>query len=324
VAGLSALDAAAREEVAALAAEGLPGAVLGTDAPDGALRLALGTADLATGAPLRLDHRFRVGSVSKLVVGGVVRALAAAGALDLRAPIAQYRAGVPDGGRITLAMLGAHRSGLRDALEDPAFRARINADPAGPVALDVVLAGSLALPPRFAPGDGEAYANVNAILLAEAAACAAGEPYASLARRLVLEPAGADLAPMGAPPSDTPRGYRFGRAPGRIEYGTTFFEATRFDPSWAGPAGDLAGRLEDVLRLGRWLARAPTAAGSFDLLTRRWPNGLGGHSGDVPGYSACLAWTAGGSVLAACANLSNLRDGANPAERIVLRLVAAA
>jgi CubicO group peptidase (beta-lactamase class C family) len=330
---LDTLMAAARRRFAGLAKGGLPGAVVAVEHGGETRRLALGHADAEGVRPMPADALVRVGSVSKLVIAGVAARLAEAGALGWDTPLDRFLPDVPRAGEITLAMLGAHRTGLRDALEDPAFRAAINRDPAVPVPLDAVIAASLALEPAFAPGEGARYANINAILMAEALSVVAGRPWRALSAALVLDPAGSGLGPLGRLPRSAPRGYRFGARPGAVEYGNAFFDATRFDPAWAGPAGDLAGTIGDVLALGRFLrprlasVEAPGAtirAPLYRRMAARWGDGGTGHAGDVPGYSAFLGWREGGPLVAVLANLSNLLDGRAPATEIAASVFDAA
>lgn len=311
----------------ALSAAGLPGAVVALRDPgEGKVRLhAFGLADRDRELPMRPDLHMRIGSVSKLIVAATLLRLHRAGRIDLDRPLADYLG--PDylgrehrAGGLSLRAIAAHRSGLRDALENPDFRAAFNRDPSVPRSLSEILAAGAALPPRFAPDTGVSYANINAILPALAAEQATGISFPALAAQLVLDPGragGLSFTPEDALPPPFARGYRHSRGKGRIEYGRILFDATRFNPSWSWVAGSYAGTISALMALIREIHRdmrdAAPARDGYGFLVHRQGE-LIGHAGDVPGYSAWAGIHAGdGRTIAVIANLSNLADGRNPA-----------
>ncbi|MEM6549650.1 MAG: serine hydrolase domain-containing protein, partial [Pseudomonadota bacterium] len=160
------LQATAAARFEDLRRQGTPGCVVGI-AIDGERSVRpLGTADLRNGAPMRVDMAMRIGSVSKLVVAGVIDALAGQGALQWPDRLSAHLPEVPDSAAFSLDALGKHRTGYRDALENPAFRRRYNQNPAAAFPIEDVLAASLSQPRlKLRPGTSR-YANVNAILLA--------------------------------------------------------------------------------------------------------------------------------------------------------------
>lgn len=66
----------------------IPGLVASVVRPAGTERFVLGVADVDTGAPLRTDSRFELGSNSKAFTGLAIRLLEVRGQLDVNAPIA--------------------------------------------------------------------------------------------------------------------------------------------------------------------------------------------------------------------------------------------
>ena len=143
---------------AKLAEMGIPGAIVGVSIPGEIDYLtAVGTSDLATGAPMSVDDHSRIGSVTKTFTGTAVLQLVDQGRINLSDPISRYVDGVPSGDVITLDQLGRMRSGLFDYTDDAAFLPRLYAEaPAGPDAfaftprqlLDIAFAHPL----DFAPG----------------------------------------------------------------------------------------------------------------------------------------------------------------------------
>ena len=78
------------------------------DGPERRVEAAAGFADLATGELLTVEHRFRIGSVTKIFVASLVLQLVAEGLLDLDREAAPFVEGV------TIRQLLNHTSGLDD------------------------------------------------------------------------------------------------------------------------------------------------------------------------------------------------------------------
>lgn len=171
------------EQLGAVLATGVPGvAVLA-----GSACAAAGIANLATGEALTADHRFRIGSVTKVFVAALVLRLVAEGALELDQETAPFVDG------ITLRQLLNHTSGLPDFMDDPvAFFEPYRRDPShrwelGPrEELELVLAK----PRLFAPGDGWSYHGSNYIVLRLVVEHATQLDFADALRRHVFSPLG--------------------------------------------------------------------------------------------------------------------------------------
>lgn len=110
---LEALSDYARGELAAI---GLPGMTLVvTDAESFTAVLPLGWADVDQRIPVRPDHYFQIGSISKSFIALTILCLADQGRIDVDAPVARYlpEAALP-AEPITVAHLLSHVSGLSD------------------------------------------------------------------------------------------------------------------------------------------------------------------------------------------------------------------
>ncbi len=327
------LKARTRGTFEELAKQGLPGALIGLQLGDRTAELlALGVADVDSGAPVVPEMTMRLGSIAKLFVGTIALQLSDWGRIGLDDPVSSYRDDVPGGDEISPRMLGNHTSGLFNPLRDPAFRAQVNRTPTRTIPREEVLSVAFNNAPAAPPGEGFHYSNANTVLLADVLERATGEPLMALLRSRLLVPYEAEsiVIPQSqalAPPA--PRGYRFGAEAGSIEYGGVFFDATDFSASWAGAAGNMNGTLADLLRLGRVLAAGETlseesrraqrdflpVAESFGygFCLARYGDALG-HAGDVPGFSSFLAWhPKSDAVVVVLANLSNLADKSAPA-----------
>lgn len=148
---------------------------------------AFGQANQATGELMTLDHRFRIGSVSKTFTAALIHRLAQVGACSLSDPVSRYVSGVPTGDRITLAHLMGHRSGLEDFSQDE-WR-RLLVDSPRPTVGDVhrmIAVKRL----KAEPGKKYSYCNVGYVLLGMVVEQVSGMPYATALQRYLLDPAG--------------------------------------------------------------------------------------------------------------------------------------
>ena len=106
---------------------GAPGIVLAiTQGGAAPVTFAWGVSDLATGAPMTVDHHVRIGSVTKSVTAAVVLQLVSEGLLELDAPVAQYLGddwapGYEHAAAVTVRDLLGHTSGFVEYAFDVSF-----------------------------------------------------------------------------------------------------------------------------------------------------------------------------------------------------------
>lgn len=148
---------------------------------------AAGTANLATGQPMRPGDRYRAGSITKTFVAVVVLQLAGEGRLRLDDTIDRWLPGlVPGGSKITIRELLNHTSGLQDYFNDPTFDSQVLAGQRFTPAQLIAIANALG--PVFPPGTSWAYSNTDYVLLGLIVEKATGHSLpAELARR-IFEP----------------------------------------------------------------------------------------------------------------------------------------
>ncbi|MEM7075757.1 MAG: serine hydrolase domain-containing protein [Pseudomonadota bacterium] len=257
---------------------------------------------------IRLSMHVRIGSVSKLFVGAIAARLAEQGRINPDNPISDLL-NLPNlPSDVTLIDCLAHRTGLRDALEDPAFRNVVNADVTAAVPVEDVVSASLSRP---RDGSRAGYANINAILITLAIAKETGRAFDDH----VMDVFGRTLGLGGGLPRPHPEGWRYGQSPQHVEYGAQLYPATHFNPSWAGAAGAMHARLCNLPRLlckaFHILRSAPEIDPSYHWLAKRSADGLW-HDGDVPGFSAWAAQR-GARVSVTVAGLSWVPGLGNPA-----------
>lgn len=244
---------------AAFATTDAPGAVVAVRSPKGTWIHAYGVANLATKAPMTTDVYHRIGSVTKTFTATLVMQLVAEHKLSLSDPISKYVSGVPDGKDITVRDLITMRSGLGDYL-DPAFLAKFLSDPTQPFTLDQTLAVGLAMPREFAPGAEFSYSNTNYALLDKVVQEVTKQSFAhELASRIFTPlhltatswPGESNAIPSPHAQSYTTAGVVDGAF---TAHGAPLTNATSWNPSIAGAAGEIISTANNLLTWGRDVA----------------------------------------------------------------------
>ncbi|HEY8216750.1 MAG TPA: serine hydrolase domain-containing protein [Acidimicrobiia bacterium] len=155
----------------------VPGEALAVRAPGLTTALAVGAANTATGAPLKVDTPFRIASITKTFVAAAVLRLVEQGKVQLDERITRYLSphsaeilrhdgyAVDD---ITVRQLLQHTSGLYDYATDPAYDDVNVTDPSHRwTRAEQLKFATEHGDPLFDPGQGYAYADTNYILLGE-------------------------------------------------------------------------------------------------------------------------------------------------------------
>ncbi|MFJ6699860.1 serine hydrolase domain-containing protein [Streptomyces sp. NPDC091272] len=144
-----------------------------------------------------IDLYVQIGSLSKALTGTVLAQLAAAGTVNLDAPLDEFLRVPPNTG-ITLRHLALHTSGLPRV--PPGLRRR---DPymAFDEAAMQALPGRLGSLTTTEPGATEEYSNLGYAVLGATLVAAAGMPYQELLTRYVLAPLELTEVTTAPPPS---------------------------------------------------------------------------------------------------------------------------
>ncbi|MFI1919199.1 serine hydrolase domain-containing protein [Nocardia sp. NPDC020380] len=319
--------AAVRQALDAAVAAGVPGVQVVVTEHDRDWTASSGVGDIATKAPFPDGAHARMGSNTKAFVASVVMQLVAAGSVDLDAPIERYLPGVVqgngiDGNHITVRNLMQHTSGLPEYLELPALQ-----DDSPDIltkhfdTADLVRQ-AMTLPPHFAPGAKAEYSNTNYLVVGLLAERVTGHPIAE-------EIAGRISGPLGLHdtyfPASGDTGLRAPHSQGYESEDGKPTDVTRYDPSWAGPAGAListgadANRFFTALLTGKLVPPAQLAEMQKDPqpLTNRpgYSYGLGlteqtascgekiwGHGGSIPGFRTYNGMTPSGRAVTVIAD----------------------
>jgi CubicO group peptidase (beta-lactamase class C family) len=261
-----------------------------------------GLADLEARAPMRPDHIFRIGSISKPFAAAVLLRLAARGLVSLDDPVDRHVAGYPMRGQvITLRHLLSHTSGIANYTALPGFLEHTGQ----PVPRDQMVAMFSAPPLGFAPGTRFSYSNSNYYLLGLVIEKVTGRPYADVLHDEVLAPlalADTRTCPDAQDYPRAARGYRVDRdrlAPAlpiamQNPYAAGALCSTTRD--LVAFAGALAGGRVVDARAWATMTTPPTLAGGRPS---SYGHGLSvsaldghrrvGHNGGISGFSSYLA-----------------------------------
>jgi D-alanyl-D-alanine carboxypeptidase len=216
------------------------------------LERAAGVADLSTGAPMTLDHRFRISSATKLFVAAVVLQLVDEGALALDGEVSLI-----DGG-MTVRQLLNHTSGLPHAVElnelfEPYRKNRTYRAEWTPRDLLTLIESR---PRLFSPGEGWSYSGSNYVVLGLIVEETTGATLREELRRRIIEPLGLDDTDLPEPfptPAGLARGYLPADNPLLPDPGPDPIDVTDIEHfGWGGSgmvstAGDMARFLRALL-----------------------------------------------------------------------------
>jgi D-alanyl-D-alanine carboxypeptidase len=329
----------------------VPGAVVFVQsAQTGTWTATFGTSDLNTHAPISPDMHFRIGSITKTLVGTIILQLVAEGKLSLDDPISKYQPQVPDGAHITIREILDMTSGLYNYSEDDTFGKVLDGEIRGDHPNKVwtpqeLLAISFQHPPDFPPGQGYHYSNTNYILLGQLIKQLTGHSPRDEIQRRIFTPLGMTHSFIPKPasaalPAPYPQGYTYETLIQRgqpVAPEVAPLNSTAVNPSWAGTAGDAISTLADLkiwtkalvngtlispkLQQQRlqFIAVGPgiTARISYGLAIANF-GGFIGHNGAIPGYQSFAAsMPAKNDTIIILTNMTPAADGTGPADELV-------
>ncbi len=224
--------------------EGSPGALAQVSRAGRITTVTRGVADTGTRREPRADMRFRIGSTTKTFVATVVLQLVAEGRLRLDDRLERWLPGLVtgngnDGRAITVRMLLNHTSGLFNYTKDHHVPDALERDPLTTFTPRRLVGYALGHPPVFPPGTSWQYSNTNYILLGMIIERVTGHAYPMEVATRVLRPLGlrATYFPGTSPDVRPP-----------FVHGYSKDGLSRFNPSWAGAAGEMISTVGDLNR----------------------------------------------------------------------------
>ncbi|HEX2208297.1 MAG TPA: serine hydrolase [Longimicrobium sp.] len=151
------------------------------------LRKAYGAASVELGVPLRPEHVFRLGSITKQFTAVATLMLVDEGKVSLDDEITRYFPDYPTHGRrITVEHLLTHTSGIQSYTGMPSYVAGMRRD----LTPEQLIAVFRDQPMEFAPGERWAYNNSGYALLGGIIEKVSGMSYADFIRTRIFEPLG--------------------------------------------------------------------------------------------------------------------------------------
>ncbi len=293
--------AAIRARVDALAKDDLfSGVVLVAEGDTVLVEKAVGFADRALEVPNRVDTRFNLGSINKLLTEIAIRQLAAAGKLSLDDALSHHWPDYPNpevARRVTIARLLDHTSGMGDF-----FGPRFDATPRHQIRqLSDYLKLFADQPLAFEPGSDRRYSNAGFVVLGLVIERLSGQSYFDYVREHIYRPAGMTGTGHFASDEVVPnraRGYT--RLDERLnERRPEEPRAPRRDnalslPGRGSSAGGGYSTAQDLRRLARALE-----AGKLGVVEPFRTRGGLGVAGGAPGLNAALEsdWKSGWTVI---------------------------
>jgi D-alanyl-D-alanine carboxypeptidase len=276
-----------------------------------------GTANVATGAPIRAGDTMRLASVSKAFSGAVALSLVARGILTLRTTVGHVLPGLPrTWSRVTLRELMQHTSGIADFIHTDAFSDAVHKSPlkAPPPRVLVSFAPRKLL---FRPGSRYHYSNTDNIIVGLMVAAASGKSYVRELRQRVFAPLGLrhTSLPRGAAlPAPYVHGYDIAPKQPPVD------NSHPFAAGWAWASGGIISTPRDTNAFIRAYVRGATTSpavrraqftfrpgssgppgpgvNSAGLSIFRYRTRCGtvyGHTGNTPGYTQFAAASRNGS-----------------------------
>ncbi len=277
-----------------------------------------GTGTIGEDDPITLDDNFRVGSNTKTMTGTVILQLVDEGLLQLDDPVSDYRPDVPNGENMTITQLLNMTSGLDSYTFLPYVNEIMDSDPTKAWDPEELIALGLAMPVKFAPGEGFWYSNTNTVLLGAIAEQLTGEKLGDLMQERIFDPLHLASTTMPAPadgvmPSPLPHGYLFGTNVSTIHSSELSPEdqakavagellpndVTDLNPSWGAAAGAASSTIGDLATYVEALVgggllspemqqiRLDSVKEGYGLALVRFGPMIG-HNGSVPGYQSFM------------------------------------
>ena len=123
--------------------------------------------------PATTASRYRTGSITKMFTAAMIFQFVEEGKLKLSDTLDKFFPQIPNAGKITIAHILAHRSGIHDFVREPDFRAWSQS----PRTKDETLAFIAKGTPDFEPGEKRSYSNAAYVLLGYVVEKLDGKPY---------------------------------------------------------------------------------------------------------------------------------------------------
>ncbi|MFT3748001.1 MAG: serine hydrolase domain-containing protein [Agriterribacter sp.] len=140
--------------------------------------------------PLTEDSKYRIASITKTYTAVMIFQLVEEGKLKLTDHLDQFFPQVPNAGRITIAHILSHRSGIPDFTVDAGWRAK-------PKTHEEVVVAIAKGKPLFEPDSLHSYSNTGYVLLGYILEKVDGKPYQEILRQRITDKIGLNNTYLG-------------------------------------------------------------------------------------------------------------------------------
>lgn len=305
-----------------------PGVAIAMSGPKGDFAQAYGLSKkgIIRHQPLSLDHRMRIGSITKSFTATAILMQIDKGTLHLDDRLNKFIDGIPNGSAITIEHMLSMRSGVYDYATWLPMQAMVTFWPTYPFIHTAKIIDLIRThPSSFEPGTKYAYTNSNYFLLGAILEKVTGKPYQQTISETIINPLG--LSNTLWPHSKNLIGTHAHGYSRRLLLPKHLKDQTKVNPDIFGAAGLLISTVGDLLKWAEYLKTedllfAPTHQARIDNwyepqpypgegpTTYSYGRGLVkfgtwiGHDGSVPGYSAVTMYdTVSGATFAGIENL---------------------
>lgn len=127
--------------------------------------------------------RYRVGSITKTFTATMIFQLVEEGKLNLSDTLDKFFPQIPNAGKITIAHILTHRSGIHDFVKEPDFRAWSLSARTKDETLAFIARGK----PDFEPGEKRSYSNAAYVLLGYVVEKLDGKPYGQALKKRITD-----------------------------------------------------------------------------------------------------------------------------------------
>ena len=238
--------------------------------------------------PATTASRYRIGSITKTFTAAMVFQLVEEGKLKLSDTLDKFFPQIPNAGKITIAHILTHRSGIHDFIREPDFRAWS----LKPRTKDETLAFIARGKPDFEPGEKRSYSNAAYVLLGYVVEKLDGKPYQEALKKRITGKLGLKDTYAGTGKTDVSKKESFS-----YSYAGDWKQHEEMDLSVAGGANAIISTPSDLVKF---------ASALFDgkLISQenvdQMKNGMGmsenklggktvyGHSGGTDGFSSTV------------------------------------
>ena len=202
-----------------------------------------GVSNIVTNEPMNINNYWRIGSVTKTIVGEAVLILVDEGKIDLNKPISFYlpELKIPSGDKITIPMLANMTSGLYDYADDDWLKSLSDSHGQKVFTLEQLLTGAFSYNMRFEPGTKYEYCNTNYLLLGLLITKVTGKPVIDVLNEKIFQPLGMKNTFW---PNTSYLPYPYSH--GYYLYEGSLLDVTNWNPSWGNAAGILTSNIFDM------------------------------------------------------------------------------